>query len=83
MEAFTMIIVACISGEPTCTSARVNDANFTSVAACEAQIDNVASDFTRRFGERPELKGREVTYDVSCMNREQLWAKLGIAERET
>lgn len=83
MEAFTMIILACVSGEPTCTSTRFNDPSFTSVAACEARIDDVANEFTRRFGERPELKGREVTYDVSCMNREQLWAKLGISERET
>jgi hypothetical protein len=83
MEAFTMVIVACISGEPACTSARFHHDSFVSVAACEGRIDDVASDFTKRFGERPELRGREVTYDISCMNREQLWAKLGISEKET
>ena len=38
---------------------------------------------TLEFGKRPGFKGREVTYDVSCMNRTQLAQKLGIVTSET
>ena len=80
MDAFTMIVLACVSGEPHCTTTRVNEPDFTSVAACEARIDEVTRAMTKTFGQRTEFKGREVTYDVSCMNREQLLHKLGVAE---
>ncbi len=38
---------------------------------------------TRKLGQRPELKGREVTYDVSCMDRKQLLQTFGIADLDT
>ncbi|MGQ3347260.1 hypothetical protein [Bosea sp. (in: a-proteobacteria)] len=82
MDAFTMIILACVAGEPTCTSARVSDTQFTSIEACEARIDAIATEMTRKLGQRPELKGRAVTYDVSCMDRTQLLQRFGIADLE-
>lgn len=80
MDAFTMIILACIAGEPKCTSARVAETQFTSIEACEARIDAIANEMTRKLGQRPELKGRAVTYDVSCMDRKQLLQSFGIAD---
>lgn len=80
MDAFTMIVLACVSGEPSCTTTRVNEPAFTSVAACEARIDDVTRSMTRSLAQRTDFKGRHVTYDVSCMNREQLLHKLGVAE---
>lgn len=82
MDAFTMIILACVAGEPTCTSARVSDTQFTSIEACEARIDAIATEMTRKLGQRPELKGRAVTYDVSCMDRTQLLQRFGIGDLE-
>jgi len=76
-----MIILACVAGEPKCMTARVAEAHFTSVEACEARIDTITASMTRELGQRPELKGREVTYDVSCMNRKQLQDTFGIADR--
>lgn len=83
MDAFTMVIVACVSGEPVCTSAHVSEIAFTTAQACEQRIDEIATSMTREFARRPELKGREVTYDVSCMSRAQLAAKFGIAQSDT
>ena len=80
MDAFTMIILACVAGEPKCTSARVANVHFTSVEACEARIDAITKTMTREFGLRPELKGRAVTYDVSCMGRKELLQTFGIAD---
>lgn len=82
MDAFTMIILACVAGEPTCTSARVSDTQFTSIEACEARIDAIATEMTRKLGQRPELKGRAVTYDVSFMDRTQLLQRFGIGDLE-
>lgn len=82
MDAFTMVIVACISGEPHCTTTRVNEATFTTAQACEARIDAVTRAMTLDLGQRG-FKGREVTYDVSCMDRVQLAQKLGVTTSET
>ncbi|TAJ33413.1 hypothetical protein [Bosea sp. (in: a-proteobacteria)] len=83
MDAFTMVIVACISGEPNCITSRINESVFTTAQACEARIDDITRSMTLEFGRRPGFKGREVTYDVSCMNRTQLAQKLGIVTSET
>jgi hypothetical protein len=80
MDAFTMVVLACVSGEPHCTTTRVNEPDFTSVAACEARIDEVTRSMTKAFAQRGDFKGRAVTYDVSCMDRQQLLHKLGVAE---
>lgn len=80
MDAFTMVILACVAGEPKCTSARVADVGFTSIEACEARIDGITDTMTREFGRKPEFKGRAVTYDVSCMSRKELLQTLGIAD---
>jgi hypothetical protein len=80
MDAFTMIILACVAGEPKCTSTRVAEVQFTSAEACEARIDAIATAMTRELGQRPEFKGRAVTYDVSCMDRKQLLQTFGIAD---
>lgn len=80
MDAFTMVILACVAGEPKCTSARVADVGFTSIEACEARIDGITDTMTREFGRKPEFKGRAVTYDVSCMSRKELRETLGIAD---
>lgn len=82
MDAFTMVIIACVTGEPTCLSARISELDFTSVAACETRIDAMVGRMTKEFAQRPELKGRAVTYDVSCMDRAQLLAKLGAASSD-
>lgn len=83
MDAFTMVILACISGEPACTAARVSDVAFKTAETCEARIDEIATNMTKAFGERPEFKGLQVTYDVSCMDKAQLWQILRIAETIT
>lgn len=83
MDAFTMVIVACISGEATCTASRISELGFTTVQACEARIEDIARAMTVEFGKRPEFKGRQVTYDVSCMDRQQLWHRLGVTQAET
>ncbi|WP_146170019.1 hypothetical protein [Bosea sp. 124] len=75
-----MIILACVAGEPKCTSTRVAEVQFTSVEACEARIDGITASMTRTFGQRPEFKGRAVTYDVSCMSRKELLQTFGIAD---
>lgn len=80
MDAFTMIILACVAGEPRCTSARVADLGFTSVEACEARIESITGRMTADFGKRPEFKGRAVTFDVSCMSRKELLQTFGIAD---
>ncbi|WP_420103049.1 hypothetical protein [Bosea sp. (in: a-proteobacteria)] len=82
MDAFTMVIVACISGEPHCTTSRVNEAAFITAQACEARIDAITRDMTLELGKRG-FKGREVTYDVSCMDRVQLAQKLGVTTSDT
>lgn len=83
MEAFTMVIMACVAGEAHCATSRVSEMGFTTAQACEARIDDIARTMTREFGKRPEFKGRQVTYDVSCMDRAQLAAKFGIASSDT
>ena len=83
MDAFTMVIMACVAGEAHCATSRISEMGFTSVQACEARIDDIAGAMTREFAKRPEFKGRQVTYDVSCMDRAQLAAKFGIASSDT
>jgi hypothetical protein len=78
MDAFTMVVLACISGQPSCTTTRISENSFTTFEACEARIDDVTRKMTKELGQRLELKGREVTYDVSCMSRQQLRDKFGI-----
>ena len=83
MDAFTMVIMACVAGETHCTTARISEMDFTSVAVCEARIDDITRSMTKEFAKRPEFKGRQVTYDVSCMDRAQLAQKFGISSSDT
>lgn len=83
MDVFTMVIVACVVGEPNCLSTHLSEMSFTSAEACEARVDGVVGSMTKEFGKRPELKGRQVSYDVSCMNRVQLAQKFGIRQSDT
>ena len=83
MDVFTMVIMACVSGEPHCTTSRISEMDFTTAQACEAKIDDVTGAMTRDFGKRPDFKGRQVTYDVSCMSRTQLAQKFGITSSDT
>lgn len=83
MDAFTMVIVACVAGEPNCTAAHVSELAFTTVEACEARIDDITAAMTKEFGKREGFKGRQVSYDVSCMDRGQLKQKFGIAQADT
>lgn len=83
MDAFTMVVVACVSGEPLCHSSHLSRMEFTTAAICEAQIDEVTSAMTRDFAKRQDLKGRAVTYDVSCMDRTQLMQKFGVTQSDT
>ena len=83
MDAFTMVIMACVAGEAHCATNRVSEMDFTSVQACEARIDDITRSMTKEFAKRPEFKGRQVTYDVSCMDRAQLAQKFGIRSSDT
>jgi hypothetical protein len=75
-----MVVLACVSGQATCTTTKINESSFTTVEACEARIDNVTLDMTRDLARRTELKGRQVAYDVSCMSRQQLREKFGTTD---
>ena len=83
MDAFTMVVMACVAGEAHCATSRISEMDFTTAQACEARVDDILRSMTREFGKRPEFKGRQVTYDVSCMDRAQLAAKFGIASSDT
>lgn len=83
MDVFTMVVLACVAGEPKCLTARISEMGFTSAAACEARIDPVTDRMTKELGQRPELKGRAVTYDVTCMDRVQLNAFTGGVTSDT
>lgn len=83
MDAFTMVILACVAGEPTCSTAHVSEMAFSTVEACETRIDEITRKMTREFAKQQQFKGREVTYDVSCMNRTQLAQKFGIKQTDT
>jgi hypothetical protein len=74
MDAFTMVIVACIAGEPQCISAQFSDNSFTTFEACDSRINEVASSMTKDFAKRHELKGKQVTYEVTC-SRQSKFAK--------
>jgi hypothetical protein len=83
MDVFTMVIVACVAGAPPCLSTHISEMGFVSVEACEARIDDIVGAMTKDFSKRLELKGRQVSYDVSCMNRLQLAQKFGIKQSDT
>lgn len=78
MDVFTMVVLACVSGQASCITSRINENSFTTIEACEARIDDVTRTMTKDFAQRADLKGRQVTYDVSCMNREQMREKFGV-----
>lgn len=80
MDAFTMVVLACVSGQPNCSTSRINESAFTTMEACEARIDDVTRNMTREFAQRAEFKGRQVTYDVSCVSREQMRALFGVTD---
>ena len=83
MDAFTMVVMACVAGEAHCATNRISEMDFTTVQACEARVDDIIRSMTKEFGKRPEFKGRQVTYDVSCMDRTQLAQKFGITSSDT
>jgi hypothetical protein len=83
MDVFTLVVMACVAGEAHCATSRVSEMEFTTVQACEARVDDIIRSMTRELGKRPEFKGRQVTYDVSCMDRAQLAVKFGIASSDT
>ena len=80
MDAFTMVVLACVSGQASCTTVRINESAFITIEACEARIDDVTRDMTREFAQRAALKGRQIRYDVSCMNRQQMREKFGVTD---
>ena len=80
MDIFTMVITACIAGESICTPARFSDPSFTSEDACYAHMSEYTHKLTKQFAGNPDYKGKQVTYDVSCMNQDQLRAKLGTVQ---
>lgn len=83
MDAFTMVVMACVAGEAHCATSRFSEMDFTTARACEARVDDIIRSMTKEFSKRLEFKGRQVTYDVSCMDRAQLAAKFGIASSDT
>lgn len=82
MDIFTMVIMACVAGEPTCHHARISKAEYVSVAACEAHIDETIDAMAKELGRDARRKGKAVAFDVSCMDRQQLHAKLGVVQTD-
>lgn len=72
MDAFTLMILACVSGEPACQTTYVREPSFTTAEDCERGVDDAVTRMTKEFGKRPELKGREVEYETTCLNRSQM-----------
>lgn len=79
MDVFTMVVTACIAGETPCTQARVSEMGFTSLEICESSSDKIIDAMTKDFARDPRLKGKQVTFEVTCMDRTQLRAKLGVS----
>jgi hypothetical protein len=71
-----MIVVACISGEPACAQPQVADARFSTREACEGAVDDVTVAMTKKLATQPELKGKEVTFEVTCLSGTALRARL-------
>ncbi|WP_342363610.1 hypothetical protein [Terrarubrum flagellatum] len=82
MDIFTMVITACVAGTAPCSEARFSETGFTSEAACEAAVDRIVDSMTHQFAADPKLKGKQVTYDVSCMSKAQMKAKLGVVSSD-
>lgn len=82
MDAFTMVVVACVAGEPTCYQARISELNYTTELACEAAVDDVVDKMTKELALDPSRKGKQVTFDVSCLDRRQLRVKLGVTQMD-
>ena len=83
LDIFTMVVTACIAGQSHCVPARFSDPAFTSEEACYARMAEITRSMTKQFGENPELKGKQVTYDVSCMSQAQLKDKLDTVQVDT
>lgn len=83
MDIFTMVIAICISGEPKCSQARVSQMDFTTEAVCESHIGDITHQMTKKFALDPALKGKQVSYDVSCMSQAQLASKYGTTQSDT
>ena len=76
MELFTMVITMCISGND-CAVSHVSRPDFTSAAVCEENITSVTRARTKALGQDPALKGRTVTYDITCFSHSQFVAAFG------
>lgn len=83
MDAFTLVILACVAGEPACQSSFHSEPSFVTEEACQIGTDAILSRMTREFGRREDLKGKSVEYEVSCMDRAQLHRIFGIAQSDT
>lgn len=75
-----MVVTACISGQAVCIPARFSELSFSSEDACYARMTDITHSMTKQFALKPELKGKQVTYDVSCMNQAQLKLKFGTVQ---
>ena len=76
-----MVVTACIAGQSTCVPARYSEATFTSEEACYERMPEITRAMTKQFAaNHPEFKGKQVTYDVSCMSQEQLRFKFGTVQ---
>ena len=72
MDLFTMVITMCISGQPACTSSNLSRPEFTSAEVCEDNIDAVTNARTKELAKNPALKGKTVTYNITCFSHTQL-----------
>ena len=82
MDAFTLVVLACVGGEPTCRQSFFSEASFATAEACEAGTDAILARMTKEFGECPDLRGRSVEYEVSCLDRAQMLRIHGIAQSD-
>lgn len=76
MELFTMVITMCIGGGD-CTTSNVSRPDFTSAAVCEEKIATVTHAKTKELAQNPALKGKTVSYDVTCLSHSQFVAAFG------
>lgn len=76
MELFTMVITMCI-GSGACTTTNVSRPDFTSAAVCEQHISSVTHSRTKQLAQKPEFKGKTVTYDVTCFSHSEFVAAFG------
>ena len=77
MDAFTLMILACVSGEPACQTSYVREPSFSTAEDCERAVDETVTRMTKEFGRNPDLRGKAVEYETTCLSRSQMERVVG------